>query len=400
VVDSEDRLRRIESVTDAALAHLDVDELLHELLDRVRELLDVDTAAVLLLDAQSQTLYATAAKGIEEEVRQGIRVPVGRGFAGRVAAEQRPVIIEQVDSSNTINPILVKKGIRAVLGVPMLAGGELVGVLHVGTLGDRRFTEDDVMLLQLVADRAALATSARLNRVDRLAAAALQRSLLPGRLPELPGLELAARYIPDAKSGVGGDWYDVFSLPSGWVGMVIGDVVGHGLRSAVVMGRLRSALRAYALEAHDPGEVLAKLDRKAQHFEAGMFATVLYALVEPSLDRVHISLAGHPAPVFAKPGQPADVLELTSGLPIGVELGHPRQTSVVELPPGSVICFYTDGLVERRGHGLDEGLNRLCALVEAGTADDICARVIARLVDVDVTSDDAAFLVARRPDAV
>jgi phosphoserine phosphatase RsbU/P len=397
-VDTEDRLRRIESVTDAALAHLDVDELLAELLERVREILEVDTAAVMLVDAPSQTLYATAAVGLEEEVRQGFRVPVGRGFAGRVAAEKRAVILDQITSANAVNPVLVRKGIRAVLGVPMLAAGGVVGVLHVGTLSDRRFTDDDVMLLQLVADRAALATEARLTRVDRLAAAALQRSLLPPRLPELPGLQLSARYIPDSRSGVGGDWYDVFVLPSGWLGIVMGDVVGHGLRSAVVMGRLRSALRAYALDYSSPSEVLTKLDRKAQHFEAGMFATVLYAMVEPSLERFHISLAGHPAPVFARSGSPAEVLRLDSDLPIGVELGHPRTTTAVDLPPGSMMCFYTDGLVERRGHELDEGLKRLCTLVEAGTAEEICARIVAQLIDVDITADDAALLVAGRPE--
>ena len=114
-MDSEDRLRRIESVTDTALAHLDVDDLLAELLDRVREILEVDTAAVMLVDVPSQTLYATAAKGIEEEVRQGFRVPVGRGFAGRVAAEKRAVIIDQITTANAVNPVLVEKGIRAVL---------------------------------------------------------------------------------------------------------------------------------------------------------------------------------------------------------------------------------------------------------------------------------------------
>ncbi|GAB3407871.1 PP2C family protein-serine/threonine phosphatase [Flindersiella endophytica] len=397
-MDSEDRLRRIESVTDAALAHLDVDDLLAALLDRVREILEVDTAAVMLVDMPSRTLYATAAIGLEEEVRQGFRVPIGRGFAGRVAAEKRPVILDQITAANAVNPILIQKGIRAVLGVPMLAGGELVGVLHVGSLSDRRFTDDDVMLLQLVADRAALATEARLTRVDRWAAAALQRSLLPPTLPELPGLQLAARYIPDSRSGVGGDWYDVFTLPSGWLGIVMGDVVGHGLRSAVVMGRLRSALRAYALDYSDPAEVLTKLDRKAQHFEAGMFATVVYAMIEPSLERIHVSLAGHPAPVFATTGSPAEVLRLESDLPIGVELGHPRTTTTVDLPPGSLVCFYTDGLIERRGQEFDEGLKRLCTLVEKGTADEVCARIVAQLIDVDITADDAALLVAGRPE--
>ena len=132
-----DRLRRIEAVTDAALAHLGVEELLVELLDRVRELLSVDTAAVLLLDQSAQFLIATAARGIEEEVRQGVRIPLGKGFAGRIAAQKRPVYLAQVDHSNVLNPILREKGIRSLLGVPLLAGGNAIGVLHVGTLTPR-----------------------------------------------------------------------------------------------------------------------------------------------------------------------------------------------------------------------------------------------------------------------
>lgn len=192
-VGSNDRLRRIESVTDTALAHLDVEDLFAELLDRVRDLLQADTAVVLLLDPASQQLLATAARGLEGEVRQGLRLPVGRGFVGRVAAEKQPVTIEHVDHTNVVDPVLRNKGLRSLLGVPMLTGGTLMGVLHVGTLAPRRFTDDDIEVLRLVADRVALATQARISDIDRAAATALQRSLLPTRLPAMPGIELAAR---------------------------------------------------------------------------------------------------------------------------------------------------------------------------------------------------------------
>jgi sigma-B regulation protein RsbU (phosphoserine phosphatase) len=155
------QLRRIESVTDAALAHLNVEDLLVELLDRVRELLEVDTAAVLLLDSSGQQLVATVARGIEAEVRQGIRIPLGKGFAGRIAAEKQPVIIEQVDHTNVLNPVLLEHGICSLLGVPLLSSGTVLGVLHVGTLVPRGFTDDDVSLLQIVADRVAFATQSR-----------------------------------------------------------------------------------------------------------------------------------------------------------------------------------------------------------------------------------------------
>ncbi len=126
------RLRRIEPVTDAALAHLDLEDLLVELLDRVRELLAVETATVLLLDSSSEQLVVTVARGLEATVRHGIRVPVGKGFAGRVAAEKRPGIIERVDDTNMLYSVLLAHGICSLLGAPLLIGGTVIGVLHVG----------------------------------------------------------------------------------------------------------------------------------------------------------------------------------------------------------------------------------------------------------------------------
>jgi putative methionine-R-sulfoxide reductase with GAF domain len=260
-------------ITDAALSRLNDHDLLDELLDRTREALEADTAAVLLLDSPSGQLIAAAAAGLEEEVRQGVRIPVGRGFAGKIAAERRPVILDDVDHSDVLNPILRNKGIRSMMGVPMVAGGRVIGVLHVGSLTPRDFTGEDVELLQLAADRAAVAVQSIMTQADRVAAEALQRSLVPSALPVVPGVEMAARYIPGGGS-VGGDWYDVFTLSTGELCVVTGDVAGSGLPAAVIMGRMRSALRAYALESRDPAEVLARLDRKMQHFEPEALATV------------------------------------------------------------------------------------------------------------------------------
>ena len=192
----EDRLRAIQSITDAALSRLDDRDLLAELLERIRDALQVDTAAVLLLDYSSGQLIATAAAGLEEEVHQGVRIPVGRGFAGRIAAGHQPVILDHVDHTTVLNPILWAKGIQSMMGVPMVAGGKVIGVLHVGSLTPRQFTGDDVELLQLTADRAAAAVQSLTAQADRLAAAALQRSLVPTALPLVPGAEMAARYIP------------------------------------------------------------------------------------------------------------------------------------------------------------------------------------------------------------
>ncbi|HET6285859.1 MAG TPA: SpoIIE family protein phosphatase, partial [Amycolatopsis sp.] len=302
---TDDRLQVLEAITDTTLGHLDQEKVMATLLARVREVLGVDTATVLRHDPEAQMLHAVVASGIEEEVYQDVRIPVGAGFAGRVAAERRPVILDHVDETTVVNALLWERGLRAMLGVPMLAEHELVGVLHVGSVTRRDFDETDIELLRLVAGRLALALQIENSTSDRAAAAALQRSLLPARLPAVSGLRFAARYVPGAEPGVGGDWYDLFSLPGDRLGIVMGDVAGHGLNAAVIMGRLRSALRAYALESSDPAEVLSKLDRKVQHFEPGALATVVYGLVSATRDKFAVSLAGHLPPVLAAPGKPS-----------------------------------------------------------------------------------------------
>jgi sigma-B regulation protein RsbU (phosphoserine phosphatase) len=394
----EDRLRAIQSITDAALSRLDDRDLLTELIDRTRDALQADTAAVLLLDAPSGQLIAAAAAGLEEEVSQGVRIPVGRGFAGRIAAERRPVILDHVDRSTVLNPILWAKGIRSMMGVPMVAGGQVTGVLHVGSLTPREFTRHDVELLQLAADRAAAAVQSITARSDRVAVEALQRSLVPSSLPVVPGAEMAARYIP-GRGAVGGDWYDVFTLPSGELCVVIGDVAGSGLPAAVIMGRMRSALRAYALETRDPAEVLARLDRKILHFEPDALATVLYAVIDPALDRMHVASAGHFAPVLACPGQPAELADVTTGMLIGIQPGARRPVSTVKIPPGALLCFYTDGLIERPGEVIDEGLARLCRAVAADLPDTVCSAVTGALIGSEPARDDIALLMIRRQPA-
>lgn len=396
---ADDRLRDIQAITDAALSQLDDQDLLAELLDRVRGILQADTAALLLLDSRSGQLIATAAAGLEEEVRQGVRVPLGLGFAGRVAAEREPVILEHVDHDHVLNPILLAKGVRSLVGVPLIAGGEVIGVLHVGSLTPRRFNGHDAELLQLAADRAALAVHSRLARADRSAASALQRSLLPAAPPVIPGAEIASRYVP-GQGVVGGDWYDVFPLPSGEMGVTIGDVAGSGLQAAVVMGRMRSALRAYALETPDPAEVLSRLDRKMQYFEPGALATVLYAVLEPGLERARISLAGHFPPVVACPGQPAAVADIPGDLMIGVALDVPRQVTTITIPPGALLCFYTDGLIERRDRPIAEGLAALCRAVTAAPPEAACAVVMGDLVGRDPSRDDIALVMLRRAESL
>jgi sigma-B regulation protein RsbU (phosphoserine phosphatase) len=394
----EERLRDIQAITDAALSHLDDRDFLAQLLARTRDILGADTAALLLLDDSSKQLIATAAAGLEEEVRQGVLIPVGQGFAGRIAAEGRPVILDRVDHTTVLNPILWSKGIQSMMGVPLVAGGRVIGVLHVGSLDRREFTSQDTELLQMAADRAAVAVQSMTAQTDRIAATALQRSLLPSALPVVDGATMAARYVPGS-GVVGGDWYDVFSLPTGELCVVIGDVAGSGLHAAVIMGRMRSALRAYALETRDPAEALSRLDRKMQHFEPDALATVLYAVFDRSLDQMHISLAGHFPPVIARPGQPVEVADIPTGLMIGIVPNPPRLVTSVSVPPGTLLCFYTDGLIERPGELIDDGLARLCQAIPAGPPEVACAAVMAALVGSQPSRDDIALLIARRQPA-
>lgn len=391
---SATRLRFLDSMADFSLTRLSTDAVLRELLGRVYRLLAVDTAAVLLYDRSREHLVTSLAMGLEHEIGRPVRIPLGTGLAGRVAADLAAASTDQVDA-----PVLLENGISVLAAAPMVVGGMLAGVLRVG-VGDRTFTDEDMILLQIAADRLALAAQAHDTNAESSATTALQRSLLPSRLPSVAGLDFAGRYAPGADLGVGGDWYDVFTLSGGRIGIVIGDVAGHGFPAAVVMGRLRSALRAYALDNDEPGVVLDKLDRKASHFEAGVMATVAYAVVEPTASRLTLCLAGHLRPVLARPGLPSVHVDAAVDPPIGFSLrGRRRRSHVIDVPPGATVCFYTDGLVERRDRPIDVGLADLLEAVAAVPSEAVCAELMTEFVEGQPTADDVALLVMHRTDA-
>jgi anti-sigma regulatory factor (Ser/Thr protein kinase)/putative methionine-R-sulfoxide reductase with GAF domain len=393
------QLGHVYRLADPALSELALEPLLDELLTRAKDILDVDTAAILLLDDDAQELVARAAKGLEEEVERGVRIPVGSGFAGRIAAGRRPIYIADVDHADVLNPILRMKGVRSLLGVPLLVEGAILGVLHVGTVTPRRFTNSDAALLQLAAAQAAPAIDrARLfdalDREHRIAVA-LQRSLLPERLPELVGIDAAARYLP-ARDEVGGDWYDVIDLPGSRVGLAIGDVAGHGLRAAALMGQLRTGLRAYALEGLPPGETLKRLDRLLQTISGRGMATAAYAVVDPLTGKLHYASAGHPPPILVRGGKAASLLAVSSAPPLGTLAFAAYHEVEATLEAGDTILLYTDGLIERRREPLTDGLERLRALAAVpATADQLCQRVTDQLVPAGGGEDDIAVVALR-----
>jgi phosphoserine phosphatase RsbU/P len=392
----EERLSNLLAVTDTRLTRLDVDDLLVEVLDRLRAILEADTAAVLLAERGSHDLVARAACGLEEEVRQGVRVPIGAGFAGTIAARREPVILDRIDPTTVANPILWEKGIRHMLGVPLTAGDTLLGVLHVGRLEERSFNGHDAELLEVAAERVAAAIQIRRTAVESAAAGLLERELLPTRLPQLPGIEFGARYSPAEDRSVGGDWYDAFVLPSGALWGIIGDVAGHGLSSAVIVGRVKSALRSYALLGEGPARVLQMTNRKLVHFEVDTMVTVLCVVAHPPYDTFEICSAGHLPPLVAN-AEGAEFIDVKPGPPLGALLEVGYDTAYADLPSGATMLLYTDGLVERRGEPLDVGMSRLRTTVTAANAETVCRDVMLHLVGDTPTRDDVALLGIGRP---
>jgi PAS domain S-box-containing protein len=268
-------------------------------------------------------------------------------------------------------------------GVPRYEGGRYAG--YVGTAIDihERKTMEGRLL--------------EVYRREHKIAETLQRSLLPERLPQIEGIELAARYLPGARgAAIGGDWYDVLERPDGRVALVVGDVVGHGLRAAATMGQLRNAFRAYGLVESSPSEVVARINRLVMSGVDDVMATVLYLVLDRETGELSFSAAGHPPPLVLAPDGP-HFLEGGRSVPIGASDPAVFREASAMLPPGSSLLLYTDGLVERRDEALDERLEKLAA-VAGGAGEDLnalCERVIEAVLDRGEPGDDVALLAVR-----
>lgn len=388
-------ISRLERLTEAALAHLSLEDLLDELLDHVSEMLEADTAAILLLDEERDVLEVRAAKGVETEHTANVVVPVGQGIAGRVVSERRSMIVDDVSQVEVVTPV-IRERVRSLIAVPLVAEQRIVGVMHVGTFTPRHFTAEESVVLQLAADRAARAIErARAYQQEHETAVTLQRSLLPDRLPEVPGLGLAARYLPGAAGAeVGGDWYDVIPLADGRVGIAMGDVVGRGIPAASLMGQLRNALRAYAVEGHSAATVVERLDRLVQSLTPGRMATLLYMVLEPDGRSLSYANAGHLPALLVEPDRPPRLVEGARGVPLGVLPYATFEEASTSVAPGSTVVLYTDGLVEERGISLEI---RLAELERVATPsfegpNELCERLLAELLPEGAGLDDVALL--------
>ena len=388
-------IARLQAVADAALTLHHLDELLPTILRRTREVLEADAAAILLVQDDGSLSLLSADDAAP--AKRPDRVRADAGIAGRVLASGEPVLVHDPTADVLADPGVLDAMIASILGVPLLSGGEIIGVIEVGVRSPRYLGADDVDLLRLTADRVALAIDhARAYGRERRIAETLQRSLLPQSLPTLPGVTLGARYLPAAsESEVGGDWYDAIALPGGRMLLVMGDVSGKGLAAASTLGALRNAIRAYALEGHGPAEIAELLNRFVLAEPAhDHMATLVLAAFDTVSGRLSWVNAGHPPPLtLAADGTPT-FLEGARSVPLGVLAFPGYGTAETMVAPGGAVVLYTDGLIERRGEHLETGMALLARAAADGPleAGAICDRLLAAAVPTGATSDDVALL--------
>ncbi|MFJ2965223.1 SpoIIE family protein phosphatase [Streptomyces collinus] len=390
--------------------------------DLYQGLLAGDETPPGLADGSAELRRVAFASAVSDAPFAGTGVPVAVG-----AVHHFPFNSPCADALRTARPQTVpgEDGglVQSTLAVPMVAHDTVVGLAQFArTKGSEPFGDRDRDLAVELAARAAVCIdNARLYRREHERALILQRSLLPPGDPEASGLDIACRYLPGSvntgrPSEVGGDWFDVIELPGHRTALVVGDVMGRGLRAAVAMGELRTAVRTLAQLDLEPAEVLSQLDEIARGLgapggvqqatraarrprEADLsevyLATCVYAVYDSVTRRCTFANAGHLPPVLVEPGEPALMLDVPPGMPLGVG-GEPFEEVEVELPEGALLALYTDGLVESRDHPLDEGLQAFVSALSDPTQplEDVCDHVLNTL-DTHHGEDDIALLMAR-----
>ena len=386
---------KLQQVTEAALMHLELDELLDLLVERVGEVFGADVVRILLRDHEDEELFTVgAAAGLNLE--PGTPVELG-GALDEVVNRGMPVTFQELPPGTGLDPPMEEANVSSLMASPLTVKGRVAGLVEVGSRGARRFTLEDESLLMLMADRAGLAIEhARAYERELSNVEMLQRSLLPERLPDLDWIQVYARYMPGG-ADVGGDWYDAIPLEGDRLGAAMGDVVGHGIGAAALMGQLRHAMRAYALEGHSPAGVLDRLDRVVRSLDGGQMATLLYLVVEEDHRTVRFASAGHVPPLLIGPEGEAEYLETAPNPPLGVFESPIHKEMTARLEPGSTIVLYTDGLVEERGVSIDEGLEalRLAASQDPCHPDELCDRLVDSMLAIHSANDDIAVLALR-----
>ncbi|MEV7521979.1 SpoIIE family protein phosphatase [Streptomyces sp. NPDC091371] len=388
-----------------------------------------DSADVQLLDSvlnPDDTAAAGSARGVLRRLAatfpepdaptaklaagQTFQLPVGSVYE-QVITDGRPMnlYVSDIPALITDPRADALRGYLATLGsarmVPLVARGKVLGAVAVTRLRTREpFDEEDCVLIDELVARAALnIDNARMFTAQRRAALTLQRSLTNSALPRVTGLELTGRYLPASDHDVGGDWYDVIQLPGGRTGLVIGDVMGHGIHAAAVMGQLRTAVRTLARLDVPPDKMLRSLDAVVADLGEDEMATCVYAVHDPATGSCVIARAGHPPPAVVAADGTITFLDGPPGTPLGTGPGPGSgpgtgefPTEQVLLPPGTLLVLYTDGLIEARDRDLDQGLDQLAQALRGfrQPLEELCDGILARLLPV-APQDDVAVLLAR-----
>ncbi|MEG3628337.1 SpoIIE family protein phosphatase [Streptomyces poriticola] len=432
-VEAEAARRRLAVVADASArigTTLELDRTAHELADVAVPAL-ADVAAVDLLEAvvkgrrstlgpaEPAVIRALAVQAVDEPDALAAADPPGqvaRYGPDRLVTEcvrtAHPVMVPHVRDgdlpriarSAEAAELLRRAGVHSYLAVPLIARGEVLGSLDLKrTRNPLPFGEDDLLLARELAARAAVQIdNARWYQNARNSALTLQRSMLPSHPRVTGGLEVASRYQPaEATSEVGGDWFDVIPLERCKTALVVGDVMGSGITAAASMGRLRTATNTLASLDLDPAMLLEHLERTTGGLDQSI-ATCVYAVHDPHKQQVRIANAGHLPPIRVRAGRRPELLDLPTGVPLGVG-GVPFATTAVDLEPGDQLVLYTDGLVETRRHPLDERLDALLTLLDGPDRplEEVCDLLLRTLHEPE-NADDVALLIARatRPEQV
>ena len=407
------RTARLQQATSMLAEALTVEQVVEVITEVGRSAIGADRSAVALLDTERLRVRTVNPGGLPDAPGfPGGDIPLDVPSVVTMAINtRRPVLVESPDALRrafegeaNVGLFLAHTDERAWVGMPLLAAGAAIGALRFSFARPRRITDEERVFLEALAGQCALAVErASLFEREHTTAETLQRSLLPDRLPSVPGIILDARYLPVTRNmEIGGDWYDAFRLPDGRLAVAAGDVMGKGLSAAAGMGRVRNALRALALTDPRPAAVLAGLDRLFTATELDeQVTTVAYLVFDPVSGEGLAGNAGHPPPLLMSRDTPPRLDLGEAGTPLG--WASPRQQYVFRLPPGTTAVLYSDGLVENRRRGLDAGLDELVSVAAQArpeVAEDP-AKLLEYLVDAMLTGyeqdDDVTVLVLHVP---
>ena len=396
------RSERLQSMTAAlanALTRMDVANIV---VDEVGSAIGADATALAVVVEERGLLRTLARRGFGPDLDEGLfersleeTTPANRALRRRVSAfyETREELLAEYPE------ISMATDHTSYLFVPLVAGRRASALLVFSWADRYALATEERRFVETLAGQAAQALDRAAHfEIERTIAETLQRSVLPVTLPRVEGVQIAARYLPGtAELDVGGDWFDAINLPDGRLGLVVGDVVGKGVQAAATMAQLRNALRAFSLDRMKPSSTMARLNRLAEEVVETAFATLVYAVVDPDARVARVTSAGHPPPLVLYADGRAEFIEKGRGLPLGAGPDTRYSHAVVELPVGTTIILYTDGLVERRGRTIDQGLEavRQAAVDGPGEPEELVDHILGRVVGDAERGDDIALLVVR-----